>query len=150
MRFFEDFEVGEVIRLPSVSVDEAAIVEFARKYDPQPIHVDPAAAAEGHFGGLIASGWHTCALSMRVLADWFRQAEVQGMGSPGLESVRWLAPVRPGDVLTGSYEILEKRASRTKPMGFIKQNLELTNQRGEVVLRSIGLGIIRRRPEAGC
>ena len=100
MLFFEDFEVGDVIELATVSVDETAIVEFARKYDPQPMHLDPAAAAESHFGGLIASGWHTCALSMRVLADWFQQAEVQGMGSPGLKSVRWLAPVRPGDVLT--------------------------------------------------
>ncbi len=150
MLFFEDFEVGDVIELATVSVDETAIVEFARKYDPQPMHLDPAAAAESHFGGLIASGWHTCALSMRVLADWFQQAEVQGMGSPGLKSVRWLAPVRPGDVLAGRFEILGKRASRTKPMGFIEQNLELINQRGEIVLRSIGLGILRRRPEAGC
>ncbi|MDP6706944.1 MAG: MaoC family dehydratase [Alphaproteobacteria bacterium] len=148
MLFFEDLEVGQVQMLPTVTVDEAAIVDFARRYDPQPMHLDPVAAAESAFGGLVASGWHTCAVSMRMLADWFRQAEFQGMGSPGLESVRWLAPVRPGDVLTGSFEILEKRLSRSKPMGFIKQNLELRNQQGEVVLRSIGFGIVRCRQEA--
>ena len=147
MRYYEDFEVGEVFDLPPIAVAEAEIIDFASKYDPQPMHTDPVAAADSPFGGLIASGWHSCALAMRAFAEWFREGDVRSIGSPGLDSVRWLAPVRPGDRLAGSFEVLETRRSKSKPMGLIKQRLEFRNQNGEVVLRMIGTGLYALKPE---
>lgn len=147
MRYFEDFSVGEVIALEPFSVSEAEILSFARKYDPQAMHMDPQAARRGPFGGLIASGWHTCALAMRATVRWFDEAKVAALGSPGLDEVRWLAPIRPGDVLAGTFEVLEMRASASKPMGIVKQRLELRNQAGTRVLSMIGTGFFARRPE---
>lgn len=147
MRYFEDFTAGEVIALKPFSIGQEEIVAFARKYDPQPMHMDPEAARQGRFGGLIASGWHTCALAMQATVAWFAEAEVAALGSPGLDEVRWLAPVRPGDVLSGRYEVLETRPSATRPMGIVKQRLEFRNQAGTPVLRMTGTGFFARRPE---
>jgi len=147
MRYFEDFKVGDVIPLAPLSIGEAEILAFARKFDPQPMHLDPEAARRGAFGGLIASGWHTCALAMRATAAWFAEAKVAALGSPGLDQVRWLAPVRPGDRLAGSFEVLEMRPSSSRPMGIVKQRLEFRNQAGTLVLSMIGTGFFARRPE---
>jgi acyl dehydratase len=147
MRYWEDLKVGETTDLGSCAITEAEILAFARKYDPQPFHVDPEAARRSLYGGLIASGWHTCALMMRLSVDAARRDETATTGSPGLDSCRWLKPVRPGDVLTGRSEILETWPSRSKPIGFVRRQSEMLNQKGEVVLRVVGITMCRRRPE---
>jgi acyl dehydratase len=124
---------------------EAEILAFARKYDPQPFHTDPEAASRSIFGGLIASGWHTCAIMMRMTADTIRRNQLATTGSPGVDSCRWLKPVRPGDTLTGRSRVLEAWPSRTRPFGFVRSRIELVNQRGEIVLSLIGLSMYRRR-----
>ena len=147
MRYFEDFQVGEVIRLKPFSLSEAEIIAFATRYDPQPMHTDPDAARRTPFRGLIASGWHTCALAMRATVAWFADAKVASLGSPGLERVRWLAPIRPGDVLDGSLEVLSLRPSASRPMGIVEQRLEFRNQTGTLVFSMIGTGFFARRPQ---
>jgi acyl dehydratase len=145
-RHFEDFAVGQVFEFGDATVTEAEIVEFARRYDPQPFHVDAEAAADGPFGGLIASGWHTASIFMRMYVDAVL-ADTVGMGSPGVEEVRWLVPVRPGDTLRGRATILEatpsaKRADR----GTIRARFETLNQRDEIVMRMLARGLFGRRP----
>ena len=148
MKYWEDFKVGEVIELGSCAITEAEVLAFARKYDPQPFHVDPEAARRSIFGGLIASGWHTCALLMRLSVDAARRDGAAATGSPGLDSCRWLKPVRPGDVLTGRTEVLETWPSRSKPIGFTRRRNELINQHGEVVVAVVGITMYERRPAA--
>jgi acyl dehydratase len=148
VRYWEDFEVGEAADLGSCSITEAEILIFARKYDPQPFHTDPEAARRSIYGGLIASGWHTCALMMRLSVEAARREEAAATGSPGLDSCRWLKPVRPGDVLTGRSEILETWPSRSKPIGFVRRRIDMVNQHGEVVVRVVGISMYRRRPAA--
>ncbi len=148
MKYFEDVSVGEKGVLGSHTVTEAEIVAFAQKYDPQPFHIDPEAARATIFGGLIASGWHTCAIMMRLSVEAARRAQAVTTGSPGVDSCRWLKPVRPGDTLTGRTEVLETRASRSKPIGFVRARVEMLNQRGEVVLTLVGTSIYRRRESA--
>jgi acyl dehydratase len=139
-KYFEDFVVGDVIDLGSVEVTEAAIIEFAREFDPQPFHIDPEAAMDTPFGGLIASGWHTCALFMRLMCDGMLN-DSSSQGSSGMEELRWLKPVRPGDTLTGHYTVLDAQRSSTKPhRGTIKFRSEMLNQDDEIVLRMIGRG----------
>lgn len=149
LRYWEDFPVGTEAVHGSVEVTEEEIVRFAREFDPQPLHVDPVAAAEGPFGGLIASGWHTAALSMGL----FVRSQLLGsasMGSPGVEELRWLVPVRPGDVLTGRSRIVDAWPSERHPgRGTIVGEHELVNQRGEVVMRMRARGHLARRPPAG-
>lgn len=145
LRHLEDFHVGEVIDLGETAVDEAEMLAFARSFDPQPIHVDPAAAAGGPFGGLIASGWLTAALFMRLFAS-----EVLNQGaalvSPGIEELRWLRPVRAGDRLRGRYEVLEVTPSERDPSrGTVRGRGELINQDGEVVLRLVARNLFSRR-----
>ncbi len=145
-RYFEDFSPGETIELRSVAVTEAEIIEFARRYDPQSFHVDPERAKDSPYGGLIASGWHTVALCMRLMVDSVF-GDAAGMGSPGVDELRWLKPVRPGDVLTGRLIVLESIPSRSKPdRGIVKFRAELDNQHGETVLRFDGLAMMGRRP----
>ena len=146
MKYWEDFKVGEVIELGSCAITEAEVLAFARKYDPQPFHVDPEAARRSIFGGLIASGWHTCALLMRLSVDAARRDGAAATGSPGLDTCRWLKPVRPGDVLTGRTEVLETWPSRSKPIGFTRRRNELINQHGEVVVAVVGITMYERRP----
>lgn len=148
MKYWEDFEVGDTTALGSCAVTEAEILAFARKYDPQPFHTDPEAARQSLYGGLIASGWHTCALMMRLGVEASLREDAAATGSPGLDSCRWLRPVRPGDVLTGRTDILATWPSRSKPIGFVRRRLEMANQHGEVVVQVVGITMYRRRPAA--
>jgi acyl dehydratase len=144
-RYFEDFEAGETIELGNVEVSEDEIVEFARRYDPQVFHVDAERAKDSIYGGLIASGWHTAALCMRLLVDGVF-GDSSAMGSPGVDELRWLKPVRPGDVLAGRLTVLERVPSRSKPdRGIVRFRAELDNQHGETVLRFDALAMMGRR-----
>ncbi|HEY6016729.1 MAG TPA: MaoC family dehydratase [Gaiellaceae bacterium] len=145
MRYWEDFEAGQVYELGPHTVTAEEIVEFARQFDPQPFHLDEEAAARGPFGGLIASGWHTAALFMRMYVEELIN-ETVSMGSPGVEELRWLVPVRPGDELRGRVTILEATPSSTRPdRGTIRARMEMLNQRDEVVLTMVARGFLGRR-----
>ena len=145
LRYWEDFPVGTEIEHGSVEVTEEEIIRFATTYDPQPYHVDPEAAVAGPFGGLVASGWHTAALYMGLFV---RSLENRvSMGSPGVEELRWLVPVRPGDVLTARSRVLEAWLSeRHAGRGTIVGEHEFVNQRGEVVMRFRARSLMARRP----
>jgi acyl dehydratase len=146
MRYFEDFAAGQMFDAGSVTVTEDEIVSFARHYDPQPFHVDPDAARASIYGGLIASGWHTAALSMRQIVDAVF-GKTAGMGSPGVDELRWLRPVRPSDTLSVRLTILDARASGSKPdRGIIRFRVEVENQAAELVMHMTGAGFIARRP----
>lgn len=145
-RYFDDFKAGETIELGQRAVTEAEVVDFARQFDPQPFHIDEAAAKKSIFGGLIASGWHSCGLLMRLMVDSIL-AESSSMGSPGVDEIQWLLPVRPGDTLSGRYKVLQTKPSQSKPdRGVVFCECELTNQKGEVVLRMRSKGLFGRRP----
>ena len=144
--YWEDFESGQVWDLGSRTVSEAEIVAFARQWDPQPFHVDPDAAQGSVFGGLIASGWHTGAMWMRLYVDSLLDGAA-GMGSPGIEELRWLAPVRPGDELHGRLTVLEATPSERHPdRGTIRIRGEMVNQEGVTVMSMVSRGHFRRRP----
>jgi acyl dehydratase len=146
MRYWEDFQVGEVAELGPVAVSEDEIVEFARRFDPQPFHVDPEAARESPFGGLIASGWHTAAIYMGMFVRGVLEGTAS-LGSPGVEELRWLAPVRPGDTLRGRTTITDLQPSSTSPgRGTIFGSHEVLNQADVVVMRFRSRGFIARRP----
>ncbi|HTT78169.1 MAG TPA: MaoC family dehydratase [Stellaceae bacterium] len=145
-RYFEDYPPGAVFTAGTLTVSADEIIEFARKYDPQPMHTDPAAAARGQFGGLIASGWHTGAMMMRLFADNFLSPEAS-VASPGIDELRWLKPVRPGDALSLRVTVLEARPSRSRPgEGVVRSHVEVLNQHGEVVMSLKPISLIRRRP----
>jgi acyl dehydratase len=145
---FEDFEPGQVYELGSRTVTEAEILEFARQFDPQPFHLDPEAAKESVFGGLIASGWHTGAIWMRLYVDAMLGGAAS-RGSPGVEELRWLEPVRPGDTLTGSLTVLDVTPSATRSdRGTVRIRGERTNQDGVTVLRMTSRGHFGRRAAA--
>jgi acyl dehydratase len=145
-KYFEDYTVGATAECGSVQVTQDEIIAFAQRYDPQPFHIDPAAAARSAYGGLIASGWHTSAMAMRVVVDHFIDGETS-MGSPGLGPIHWKWPVRPGDVLRVRARVTEARRSRSKPdRGTIVFELEVVNQDGTVVMTIENwIGIIRAR-----
>jgi acyl dehydratase len=144
-RYFEDYLPGASAEFGSVKVEEADIIEFAKRYDPQEFHIDPAAAAHGPFGGLIASGWHTGALMMRMLVDNYL-SKVSSLGSPGIDELRWLRPVRPGDMLHLRATVLETKRSRSKPdRGMVRTLTEVLNQNGEVVMSVKAMTLIRCR-----
>jgi acyl dehydratase len=144
-RYFEDFPVGAVFEFGSVTVTEPEIIAFARQFDPQTMHTDPVAAAKGPTDGLIASGWHTVALMMRMYAKHYLPEN--GLPAPGVDEVRWLRPVRPGDTLRMRVTIVEARVSQSKPdRGVIRPFSELLNQLDEVVLTMRPINLIRRRP----
>jgi acyl dehydratase len=146
--YFEDFIPGEEIALGSRTVSEAEIIAFATQFDPQPFHVDHDAAAASIYGGVIASGWHTCSMMMRLVVDKLI-GESSGMGSPGLDSVRWLLPVRAGDTLNVSYLTTRVKPSASKlDRGVVWSKWTATNQRGEVVCTIEGMGMFGRRPDA--
>lgn len=147
MRYFEDLAAGETYDLGTLTVSEEDILEFAKRYDPQPFHIDPEAAEGSIYGGLIASGWHTCALYMRLLATGFLN-DTASLGSPGVDEIRWPAPVRPGDQLSGSLEILTSRPSNSRAdRGIVTSRGKLANQHGEAVLRLTAINLIGRRPD---
>ena len=144
--YFEDFHEGQDIDLGTRTVDEAEIVAFAGAYDPQPFHVDPAAAAHSIYGGVIASGWHTCSMMMRMVVDGLLNKS-SSMGSPGLDGVRWLAPVRAGDTLNVHYRTVKVKASASKPdRGVVWSTWVAINQHGETVCTVDGMGMFGRRP----
>ncbi|MHB8204007.1 MAG: MaoC family dehydratase [Desulfomonilaceae bacterium] len=144
-RYFEDYRPGTVHEFGSTTVDEAEIIEFARRFDPQPFHIDPEAAKQSVFGGIIASGWHTSSLAMRLLVDHY-VSRVASLGSPGVDELRWLKPVRPGDTLSVRVTVLESKLSRSKPdRGTIRSYVEVMNQHQQVVMTWKGIGLVRRR-----
>ncbi len=141
----EDFEPGRVFELGCRTITADEIVAFGRQFDPQPFHVDAEAARDSPFGGLIASGWHSCAILMRLWYDAVLRGSA-ALGSPGVDEVRWLRPVRPGDVLTGRGEVLDVRPSTRRPgrgTAFVRMTLD--NQDGETVLSFVGRGLFARR-----
>jgi acyl dehydratase len=145
-RYWEDHELGRKYPLGSVSFTEQEIVDFARLYDPQSFHVDAAAAQASPFGGIIASGWHVTAKLMRLFVDNYIDKRT-ALGSPGLDEIRWLKPVRPGDTLMAWVECAAKVPSRSKPgIGVIHEHWEAINQKGELVLTVKGINMVRRRP----
>jgi len=145
MKYWEDFQIGERAELGRHSFTEEEIVEFARRYDPQPFHVDAESAKHSAFGGLIASGWQTCAVGMRLMVEGYISQTVS-LGSPGIDSIRWLKPVRPGDTIAYRRIVLESRASTTrKGVGLVKHRWEAVNQRGELVLTMEGWGMFGRK-----
>ena len=149
LRYFEDYVPGMTRDCGSVSVDQAEIISFASQFDPQPFHVDPLAAAGGPFGGLIASGWHTAGLVMRLLVDNYVPAE-SSLGSAGLDELRWPHPVRPGDTLRVRVTVLEARRSQSKPdRGILKTLIEAKNQDGRTVMRATSINFLRVRPGPG-
>jgi len=145
MKYWEDFQIGERAELGRHTFTEEEIVEFARRYDPQPFHVDAESAKHSAFGGLIASGWQTCAVGMRLMVEGYISQTVS-LGSPGIDSIRWLKPVRPGDTIAYRRIVLESRASTTrKGVGLVKHRWEAVNQRGELVLTMEGWGMFGRK-----
>lgn len=145
-RYLEDFKPDQVIPLGSRTFTKDAIVAFAREFDPQAFHTDEEAAKRSAFGGLIASGWHTGSVLMRLLYEGVLKDTVS-FGSPGIDEMRWLRPVRPGDTLTGRFTVLEVVPSRSKPdRGIVKSLVELTNQHDEVVIAIKGMNLVGRRP----
>ena len=146
-RYFEDYVVGEVHESGSIEADEKEIIAFAQRFDPQPFHIDPAAARESIYGGLIASGWHTACLTMRLLVDHYI-SRVASLGSPGIDDLRWLKPVRPGDVLSVRVTILEAKRSRSKPdRGIVHSYIEVLNQDREIVMSVKAMNLLRCRDE---
>lgn len=150
MDFYEDLVVGDIQRFGSYAVTRAEVIEFATKYDPQPFHLDDAAAAQTHFGRLSASGWHTCAMTMAMIVDHHTSTGHQGLGSPGVDELRWLRPVYPGDTLRVETELLDKRRSVTKPdRGIFRSAARVYNQDGVMVLSMISRAMIRTRDSSG-
>lgn len=146
MIYWEDFPLGETLEMGAHTFTEAEIVAFARQFDPQPFHLDPQAAKESLYGGLIASGWHTCAIGMRLMCERYLNGAAS-LGSPGLDNIRWIRPVRPGDTVSFRRIVLEKRASTSRAgMGLVKNRWEATNQHGELVLTMEGWSMLGRRP----
>jgi acyl dehydratase len=145
-RYFEDYIEGDVHRFGSLLVDADEIVAFAKRYDPQSFHTDPEAAKQTQFGGLIASGWHTCGLMMRLYAEHYL-THVASLASPGLDELRWLKPVRPGDRLSVQVTVLKAAPSKSKPdRGAVTSFIEVFNQADEAVMIMNVVNIIARRP----
>ncbi len=142
---FEDLAVGQRFRLGEVTVRREDILRFAREFDPQPFHLDDDAAAQTPFGGIVASGWHTASLAMRLMVDGLVR-DVASLGSPGVDELRWLVPVRPDDTLRLEVEVVAAKASATRPdRGLVTLRLELFNQREERVMTMQSPGMVRRR-----
>jgi acyl dehydratase len=145
--YFEDLVPGSTITHGPRTITRQEIVAFAAEFDPQPFHLDEEAAKKTMLGGLAASGWHTCAIMMRLLYDGFIQGKnAASMGAPSVDEVKWLKPVRPGDALSMRLTLLDKRESRSRPdMGFVQCRCELLNQHDEVVLEAIYPGMFAKR-----
>ena len=146
MIYFEDLVVGRETEFGSYEVTREEVLEFARKYDPQPFHLSDEEAAKTHFGRIAASGWHTAAMVMSVIARHVVDDEQAGSGSPGIDELRWKKPVYPGDTLHVRGQILEKTPSRSRPeMGSFRTRTTVTNQNGETVMTFISIVLMRRR-----
>ena len=145
---WEDFPPGSVREFGGMTVEREAVIAFASAFDPQPFHLDDTAAEASLFGRLSASGWHTCAMTMRMMCDTYL-LDTASLGSPGIESLKWLRPVYPGDTLRGRLTVLEARPMNSKPgVGLARSRWEVFNQLGEAVLEMEGWGMFRRRPAA--
>ena len=148
-RWFEDYVPGQVHAFGEMRVDEDEVLAFGRRFDPQPFHTDPEAAKATEYGGLIASGWHTAALMMRMYSDHYL-SHVATLVSPGVDEVRWLQPVRPGDVLSIRVTVIDARRLRSKPdRGMVRSGVEVLNQRGEPVMSLSGLNFFLCRDGSG-
>ncbi|WP_028324182.1 MaoC family dehydratase [Desulfatirhabdium butyrativorans] len=144
-RYFEDYVPGSVHEFGEIRVEEDEIIRFARRFDPQVFHTDPEAAKQSVYGGLIASGWHSASLMMRLFVDHYL-SHVASLGSPGVDELRWLKPVRPGDALSLRITVAETKRSRSKPdRGLVRSDVEAMNQNGEVVMTMKALNFIRCR-----
>ena len=144
--YFEDFPPGDVRESPARTVSREEIIAFAKDFDPQPFHIDEAAADRSVYKGLLASGWHTGAILMRLMYDTFLH-DAASLGSPGVDEIRWLKPVRPGDTLRARFTVVEATPSRSKPdRGIVRSISEMLNQHGEVVMTVRGMGMFARRP----
>jgi acyl dehydratase len=150
MIYFEDLEVGAETYFGSYDVTRDEVLDFARKYDPQPFHLSDEEAAKTHFGRLAASGWHTAAMTMAVIARYVVEEKQAGLGSPGIDELRWKKPVYPGDTLHVRGRILEKTPSRSRPeMGSFRTETNVTNQDDQLVMSFTSIVLIRRRPADG-
>ena len=150
MQYYEDLEIGARQSFGRYDVTREEVLEFARKYDPQPFHLDDEAAAKTHFGRLSASGWHTCAMAMAMMVENLTRNRQAGLGSPGMDNLRWAKPVFPGDTLRVESEVLEKRRSQSRrEIGLFKSRSQIFNQHDEVVLEMVSNGMIAvRDPDA--
>jgi len=149
MIYLDDLEIGQRRSFGRYEVTREEVIEFARKYDPQPFHLSDEAAAQTHFGRLAASGWHTGAMTMAMLVENIKEEGQAGLGSPGIDELRWLKPVFPGDTLRVETEIVDVRPSRSKPdIGSFKSIVSVFNQHDEPVMRFISTVLMRRRPQA--
>lgn len=147
MIYFEDLEIGAETEFGTYDVTREEVLDFARKYDPQPFHLSDEEAAKTHFGRIAASGWHTCAMTMAVIARKVVGEDQAGLGSPGVDELRWLKPVYPGDTLHVRGKIVDKTPSRSKPeIGSFRTETMVTNQDGVPVMRFTSIVLIRRRP----
>ena len=146
MIYFEDITVGTKSKFGSYKVTREEVIEFAQKYDPQPFHLGDEAAAKTHFGRLAASGWHTTAMTMAMVVENILNTKQAGLGSPGIDELRWLKPVFPGDTLRCETEVLDKRQSNSRPeMGSYRSQMQVFNQNDEPVLSFISIGLISVR-----
>lgn len=146
MRYFEDMAVGETASFGRYEVTREEVLDFARRYDPQPFHLSDEGAADTHFGRLAASGWHSCAMTMAMLVEQMKAVPTASLGAGGIDELRWLKPVHPGDTLRCETELLDKRESATKPhVGFTRQRMTVFNQHDEPVMTFIANALIRRR-----
>ena len=147
MHYLQDRVVGTKSSFGPYEVTREEVLEFARKYDPQPFHLSDEAAAQTHFGRLAASGWHTCAMTMAMLVEHLERHPQAGLGSPGVDELRWLKPVFPGDTLRGETEIVDVKPSRSTPeIGSYRSQVSVFNQHDEPVLRFTSIVLIARRP----
>ena len=150
MQYWEDIEIGSRSSFGRYEVTREEVVDFASKYDPQPFHLSDEAAAQTYFGRLSASGWHTCAMMMRMLVDHMKTQDQAGLGSPGIDELRWLKPVYPGDTLRAESVVLDKTPSKSRSdMGSYRGQNTIFNQHDEPVMTLKSIGLIRRRPENG-
>ncbi|WP_293876257.1 MULTISPECIES: MaoC family dehydratase [unclassified Sphingomonas] len=146
MQYFEDIEVGTKASFGDYAVTREEVIAFAEKYDPQPFHLSDEAAAQTHFGRLSASGWHTCAMTMAMLVAHLKANAQAGLGSPGIDELRWLTPVYPGDRLRCESEVLEKRRSASRPeMGIFKSRMAVFNQDDVMVMTFVSNGLVETR-----
>lgn len=147
MLYFEDIQPGKKSAFGRYEVTREEVLDFARKYDPQAFHLSDEAAAKTHFGRIAASGWHTCAMMMRMLVDNMSDIQQAGLGSPGQNELRWLKPVYPGDVLRIESEVIDKTPSRSRPdMGSFQTRITVLNQHDDAVMTTLAIGLIRRQP----
>ena len=148
MQYFEDLAVGAKAAFGRFEVKRDEVVAFAERYDPQPFHLSDEAAAQTHFGRLSASGWHTCAMTMAMVVENLKTLDQAGLGAAGIDELRWLKPVYPGDTLRCETEILETRASQSRPeMGSFRSRMTVINQDNVAVMSFISIGLIRTRPK---